>query len=180
MHGRVLHMSKHFNLLIELDLVADLPHEDLHRLRCLVGLAPTSASRENGDLWIEPGQLPDVGRSDAPARELPIPGGLTAQLLPRVVSVGADVSEVRWSFAVRVLLLDDSFYEDGWRTVDWLARRSATRGFIGQAREEFELAPSWIFLAADGFGYAVVEGDLVPLSEDAPPLPADLIPAPRA
>lgn len=167
-------MSKHFSLLLELDLLVELPEEDLQVVRRLIGLTPSGPENERYDVWTEPRPPSGADIADPPAQELPIPGGPTAQLVRRVVSMGLSRQEVRWSLAVRALLIDDSFYEEGWRTVDWLARRSATRGFIGQAREELDLVPSWTFFAADGFGYVTVRGEVFALSQEAPPPPADL------
>jgi len=60
-----------------------------------------------------------------------------------------------------------------WQATPWLARWSATQGWIGFAREELSLIPWLTFYAQDGHAYLAAPGEAPqPVRVEAPPFSA--------
>ncbi|MFK3980651.1 hypothetical protein ACI2K4_09790 [Micromonospora sp. NPDC050397] len=70
---------------------------------------------------------------------------------------------------VRTLVLDDAMYELMQSVPAWLAPWSLTQGWIGDAREEFDLHTWLCFYVQSGHAYAAQPGKTIkPLSDGAP------------
>ncbi|MCE3227453.1 MAG: hypothetical protein K0S32_2004 [Bacteroidetes bacterium] len=51
----------------------------------------------------------------------------------------------KWSFHFRRMLVDDVFYEEGYKLIAWLAILSDTSGFVGYIKEELEKDPRLVY-----------------------------------
>lgn len=151
-------VSLHFHLALELDLAENVSADDLAVAGWLIGSGPPPATLPLG-----------LSRLREPAADDGAPW-LTGALARHAALPGRQA--VRWSLALRTLMRDDGFYEAGLATIQWLGKRCDNSGWIGQAREEHDLLPSWTFLAHAGWVYVPHDGAVVGMDDNAPPPPA--------
>lgn len=146
-------MSLHFEWTLSLRLRPDTPESFVEELRFHLGL--TARSPESPTLDVNGPCL--VAEPDDS-----LPGGEVQSLTPhRQGSLG---------LFVRTFVLDDIMYSLVLTVPPWLARWSATQGWIGQAREELSLHPWLNFYVQDGHAYvAEPGGSMQPLNETSPP-----------
>lgn len=138
-------MSQHYEWTLSLRLRRDVPEEFVESLRSDWGIGLQPIGDDGGEA---------------------LPGGPVARLVRQQLSE----STWLWGFYLRVMILDDVFYDMIQTEPPRLARWSATQGWIGFAREELSLHPWLNFYVQDGHAYAAAPGDeLHPLSEGAPP-----------
>ncbi|WP_433043122.1 hypothetical protein [Dactylosporangium sp. CS-033363] len=151
-------MSLHYEWTLSLRVRPDAPASFLDELRFHLGLAerlPDDA--ELGLNWSCLVTEPD----DA------LPGGGVRSLMAQQPYSNRPGT---LGLFVRTLVLDDVMYELISVVPAWLARRSLTQGWIGQAREELSLHPWLNFYVQDGRAYAAEPGGSIePLDDTAPP-----------
>lgn len=155
---RVEPVSLHYEWTLSLRLRPDVPSSFLDELRFHLGLAerlPDDAELELG--W--PCLVTDP--DDA------LPGGGVRSLTAQQPYSNQPVS---FGLFVRTFVLDDAMYELISVVPAWLARRSLTQGWIGQAREGLSLHPWPNFYVQDGHACAAEpSGSIEPLDDTAPP-----------
>ncbi|MDI6105219.1 hypothetical protein QLQ12_42205 [Actinoplanes sp. NEAU-A12] len=155
-------MSLHYEWTLSLRLRPDAPASFLAELRFHLGLADRLP--EEPELEIDWPCL--VTEQDDP-----LPGGSVRSLVAQRPYVNRPGS---LGLFVRTFVLDDAMYELMLAVPTWLARWSLTQGWIGQAREELSLRPSWNFYVQDGHAYASgPDGSVTPLHDSAPPFTLD-------
>ena len=151
-------MSLHYEWILSIRLRLDTPESFLDELRFHLGMTdqcPAEPSLECD--W--PCLLPD--------QDAALPGGAIRSLVhqqPYLDHPGP------LGLYVRTFLLDDGLYELIQTVPAWLAPWSLTQGWIGHAREEFDLYPWLYFYVQDGHAYAAEPGrSPKPLQGNAPP-----------
>ncbi|GAB1639591.1 hypothetical protein KRMM14A1259_00140 [Krasilnikovia sp. MM14-A1259] len=148
----------HYEWTLSLRLRPDAPESFLQELRFHLGLAEQLP--DNPELGIDwPCLLmkPDDH----------LPGGGVRSLVAQQPYLNRPGS---LGLFVRTFVLDDAMYDLMRLVPAWLAPRSLTQGWIGQAREELSLHPWLNFYVQDGHAYvAVPGGDVQSLDEAAPP-----------
>jgi hypothetical protein len=148
----------HYEWTLSLRLRPDAPASFLEELRFHLGLADRLP--EEPELEIDWPCL--VTEQDGP-----LPGGSVRSLVAQQPYLNRPGS---LGLFVRTFVLDDALYELMPAVPAWLARWSQTQGWIGQAREELSLHPSFTFYVQDGHAYAAGPGGSVtPLHDSAPP-----------
>lgn len=150
-------MSLHYEWTMSLRLRRDVPEEFLAELRFHLGLADRLPAAP---------ELPYPDPVFALARDDALPGGgVTALRFQRPYPDRPGW----WGLHVRTFTLDDSMYDFLLHVPPWLARQSATHGWIGFAREELDINPWLHFYASGGYAYAAGPGEEPrPLDGSAP------------
>ena len=151
-------MSLHYEWVLSLHLRADVPAGFVSELRWLMGLQQDRP--ETRTLEIDHPAL-------ACRQDVALPEGELAQLtVQRPLSNGPD----QLGLYSRTFQLDDDMYELIQVIPPWLAAHSATRGWIGAAREEMGMTTWMDYYAQDGCAYgSAADGSIEALSAGAPP-----------
>jgi hypothetical protein len=149
-------VSLHFEWTLSMWLRADAPEAFLAELRFHLG---DGSARASGELPYDyPVFAPGVG--DA------LPGGPVASLTRQSRCVNRPAMT---GLFIRAFITDDTMYDLIQTVPPWLARWSATQGWIGFAREGLELDPWLHFYVQDGYAYLAAPGQTpAPVSADAP------------
>ena len=151
-------VSLHYELVLSLWLRPDTPAEYVDELRYHLGMTDES-----------PGALELADRVFAGGGDDYLTGGIIATL--KLAQPFAN-RPAAWGLHVRTFVLDDSMYELLTVVPPWLARWSATQGWIGFAREEMSLDIWLNFDAANGHAYLAGPGEQpVPATDDAQQFP---------
>jgi hypothetical protein len=151
-------MSLHYEWTLSLRLRADTPEPFLDELRFHLGLTDQRPAEPSLEFdW--PCLLPD--------QDAALPGGAVRSLVPLQPYLNHPGS---LGLYVRTFVLDDGMYELMQCVPAWLAPWSLTQGWIGHAREEFDLHPWLYFYVQGGHAYAAEPGKKIkPLGDGAPP-----------
>ena len=151
-------MSLHYEWILSLRFRADTPDEFVEELRFHLGQVPTrpaAATLEHED----------------PVFELSGPDSLAGGAMSGLSRQKPFLNHPEvYGLFVRTLVLDDGLDAmlDG--VLAWLARWSATQGWIGFAREEMSLQPWLQFYVQDGYAYLAGPGERPqPVEEGSPP-----------
>jgi hypothetical protein len=153
-------MSQHYEFQLSFDVRPDAPESFLTELQWHLGLGPRSAEESGLDR-----NQPVLAGDD----EYLAGGGYA--FVGRRVIYEIDGREIyRDTVFVRRYLLDDDLYDLMTPLLTWVAQYCDTQGWIGFAREEFDLQPWLFFYVQDGQPYT---GDLAeaptPLLPEAAP-----------
>jgi hypothetical protein len=149
-------VSLHFEWVISLRLRRDLTPDELAEVRWHLGIDNTPPMAR-----VMPEDTPLFAQSNTGW----MPGGHIVVLREQDSIEGRSVG-----MYVRTLVTDDGMYEFVQTVPPWLARVSATQGWIGMAREEMALDVWLNFYVQDGHAYAGGPGESPQaLTPSAPP-----------
>jgi hypothetical protein len=152
-------MSQHYEWVLSLRLLPEVPAAFLSELRYHLGLSAEAPAEPTLDV----GWPALTCGGDCAA----LPGGAAASLVSQQPYLNRPAA---WGLFVRTFTLDDSMWDLMQSVTPWLARWALTEGWIGFAREELSLDPWVSFYAQQGQAYLAPPGEPPqPFNPDAPP-----------